>query len=267
MICPTSRATRLSQTPLEEGGRALAGDVDLGEARLVEERGALAAGAVLGADRGRPQPPRPAAGPKRLVAGRRVRLEPVGPLPARLLAERGAELDQARVGGREAQRPSGLPLVAGVLDVVVGRVDLERARERVVAARVVGAETARVHLPDVEARQPVDDPLGDELPHPARAGQAVRAEAGRDPEAGQLGGAEDELAVRGERLGPVDEPDDLGLAELRHPDERVRHQLLEPLPVLGEQLAVEVGGIPSSPHGAGWRSYPPMTRPPDSPRK
>ena len=26
-------------------------------------------------------------------------------------------------------------------------------------------------------------------------------------------------------------------------------------------------GIPSSDHGAGWRSYPPITSPPDSPRK
>ena len=32
-------------------------------------------------------------------------------------------------------------------------------------------------------------------------------------------------------------------------------------------LPLKSGGIPFSPHGAGWRSYPPMTRPPDSPRK
>src|SRR5438874_2610586 len=117
----------------------------------------------------------PATRPKRLVAGRGVWLEPVRPFPARLLAERGTERDQAGVGRREAKRPSGLPLVAWVLDVVVRRVDLQCARQRVVAACVVGAETARVHLPDVEPRQPVDDPLRDELSHPARACQPMRA--------------------------------------------------------------------------------------------
>src|SRR5206468_11303872 len=40
---------------LEEGGGALADDVDLREAGLVEERGGLARGAVLGTDRGRPE--------------------------------------------------------------------------------------------------------------------------------------------------------------------------------------------------------------------
>ena len=235
----------------QERRRALARNVDLREARLVEERRALTAGAVLGSDRGRPESSRPATRPKRLVAGRGVRLEPVRPFPARLLAERGTERDQAGVGGREAKRPSGLPLVAWVLDVVVRRVDLQCARQRVVAACVVGAETARVHLPDVEPRQPVDDPLRDELSHPARACQPMRAEPGRDPEAGQLRGAEDELAVRGKGFGAVDEPDHLGLAEPRHPHERIRHQLLEPLPILREQPAVEVVRDPVQPPRRG----------------
>src|SRR6185436_3578038 len=99
---------------------------------------------------------------QRLVAGHGVRLEPVGPFPARLLAERGTELDQPGIGGRETQRASGLPLVAAVLAVVVRRVDLARPRQRVVAARVVSAEPARVHLPAVEPRQPVDAPLREE---------------------------------------------------------------------------------------------------------
>ena len=58
----------------------------------VEERSRLAAGAVLRPDRGRPEPPGPAVGTERLVSGGGVRLEPVRPLPARLLAEHGAEL-------------------------------------------------------------------------------------------------------------------------------------------------------------------------------
>src|SRR5215210_5586050 len=133
---------------------------------------------MLGADRGRPEPACPATRPQRLVSGGRVGLEPVCPLPARFLAEGCAELLEPWVRGGEAQRPARLSLVARILDVVVGRVDLDGAGQRVVAAGVVAAEAARVHLPDVEARDAFDDPLGDELPHSAGAGEPVRAEPG-----------------------------------------------------------------------------------------
>ena len=199
--------------PLQELGRPVAADLELGERGEVEERRGLAAGTVLLADGGRPQLARPAARPQRLVTERRVGLEPVGPLPAGLLAERGAQLLELRVGGGEPQRPSGLPLVARVLDVVVGRVDLCGPCQRVLPARVVAAEAARVHLPHVEARQPLHDPLGHQPPHAARTRQPVGAEAGGHPEAADLGGPEDELAVRCERLGAVDQPHDLGVQQ------------------------------------------------------
>ena len=138
--------------PFEEPGRARSDDVELGEGRLVEEGSRFAAGTVLGADRRRPEPPCPAARAQRLVTAPRVRLEPVRALPAGLLAEDGAELLQPLVGGRKAQGSASLALVPGILDVVVGRVDLERAGQGVGLARIGGAETARVHLPDVEAR-------------------------------------------------------------------------------------------------------------------
>jgi hypothetical protein len=82
----------------------------------------------------------------------------------------------------------------------------------------------------------------------------VRAESGRDPEAPNVGGPEDELAVRSERLGAVDELDDLHLGERGNADERVLHELLEARPILLEQARVEVRGMPSSPHGAQFRS-------------
>ena len=226
--------------PLEQIRRALAGDLDLGERGLVEERSRLAAGAVLDADRRRPELARPPARAQPLLAARRVRLEPVRALPAGLLAERRTELLQARIGRREAQRPARLALVPRVLDVVVRGVDLGRAGERVGAAPVGGAEAARVHVPDVEARRPLDDPLRDELPHPAGAGEAVGAEARGDPEAAHVGRPEDELAVGRERLRPVDQPHDLHLLERRHPAEGVLEQRLEAGPVLLEQLAVEI---------------------------
>src|SRR5262249_162813 len=100
----------------EQLRRAGAGDLDLGERGLVEERGRLAAGAVLGVDRGRPEPAGPAAGPERLVAVRGVRIEPVRPLPARLPAEGGAQAQKRRVGpetgGRSATSSAAGPTAA-----------------------------------------------------------------------------------------------------------------------------------------------------------
>src|SRR5207302_11237224 len=83
--------------PLEEVGCLQARDLDLREGGLVEQRGRRAAGDVLGADRGRPEPAGPAPRPQRLVAVRRVRLEPVDTFPAGLLAEDRTELLRARV--------------------------------------------------------------------------------------------------------------------------------------------------------------------------
>src|SRR5207244_3154663 len=165
-----------------------------------------AAGPVLGLDRRRPQLAGPAARPQRLVAERGVGFEPVGPLPAGLLAERGAQLLQSGVHGREPQRAPGLPLVTGIPDVVVGGVDLDGAGQRVLPAGVVTPEAARIHLPDVEAGLALHDPFRQQAAHAAGAGEPVGAEAGRDPEAADLRRPEDELAVGRERLRTVDQP-------------------------------------------------------------
>src|SRR6185503_8213089 len=215
---------------LEEVGGAGPDHVDLGERRLVEDRRRLAAGAVLGSDRRGPDLARPASGPEALVAARRVRLEPVRALPARLLPEGRAELLEPRVGRREPERPPGEPLLARILDVVVRRVDLVRARQGVVAAPVMRPEPARIHLPDVEARDSLHDPFGDQAAHPARARKTMCAESGLHPEPTHVGLAEDEFTVWRECFGPVDEADDLRVLELGHPDDGVRHELVEALP-------------------------------------
>jgi len=145
------------------------------------------------------------------------------------------------MGGREAKRPAGLAFVAGVLDVVVGGIDLGRALEGVAAALELRAETTRVHLPGVEPRMALDDPLGHEPAHAARAGDAVGAEPGRHPEAVHFGGTEDELAVGRESLGPVDQLDDLGFSKVRHAFHGRLEKGCEPLPVRREQSVVEVG--------------------------
>ena len=133
---------------LEERDRARPDDLDLGERRLVEQAGRPPRRQRLGADRRRPVLAGPAARSERLVAGGGVRLEPVRALPAGLLAERRAEALEDRVGRRHPERPAGLALLVRVVDVVVGRVVLDRARQRVAPgfdrpARTAGCPSSR----------------------------------------------------------------------------------------------------------------------------
>ena len=145
--------------------------------------------------------------------------------------------------------------MAGVADVVVGLVDLARALQRVGGRAVVLAEAAHVHVPEVERRLARVDPLGHHLADAARAREPVRAEAGGDEEAAHVRLAEAELVVGRERLRPVDEPRDRDVVHRRDALAGVDGDLLEALPVLLEQAAVEVGGMRSTPasssdHGA-----------------
>src|ERR1700755_2589950 len=110
----------------------------------------------------------------------------MAPLPARFLAEGGAVLAVPEVGGGDAERPAGAALVGGVADVVVGLVGLADPLVGVGGGAVGGAEAADVHVPEVEARFAVGDPLGDDFADPARTGEPVGAEAGADEEARDL---------------------------------------------------------------------------------
>ena len=154
VIAPTSRATLLSQRCSRKSAAPAPETSIFANDVSSKSAAGLASGTVLGADRGRPEPPAQPRG--------RSDSSPAAAFGSNQFARSQPDFSpkaapsscEPRVGGGEAQRPPRLALVARVLDVVVGRVDLERARERVLAARVVPAETARVHLPRVEARPP-----------------------------------------------------------------------------------------------------------------
>ena len=244
VIAPMSRTTRLAQRRSSSAAAPspdtsiLANEVSSNSAAASRQ---ARCSAPIAGDQCLPAQPR---GRRPSSPAGAFELEPVRALPARFLAERGPELLQPAVGRGNAERPPGLSLVRGVLDVVVGRVDLLRPRERVLPAPVRGAEAARVHLPHVEARRSLDDPLGDELPIPPAPASpwAQKPAATQNPRTSAR--AEDELAVRGERLRPVDQLDDLQLLERRHPPDRVLEQRLEARPVLRQQLAVEIGRDP-----------------------
>src|SRR4029079_7522119 len=116
---------------------------------------------------------RPAARPQILVAPRDVDVEPVDTLPARLLAEAGAVARVPGIRRRDAQRAPGEAFLARVLDVVVGRVHLDRPRQREALRAVLTAEAADVHVPEIPFRLALGDPLRHDLADAARAREAM----------------------------------------------------------------------------------------------
>ena len=139
--------------------------------------------------------------------------------------------------GRPAWRSSN-----GVVDVVVGLVGLEHPLERVRGRAVLGAEAAHVHLPEVHAtaRPPAIHSAITLPTPPAPARPCAQKPAGHE-QAADLRLAEAELVVRREALGAVDHARDLHVLHLRHAPARVHDDLLEAVPVVLEQAAVEVG--------------------------
>jgi len=226
--------------PLEERARAGPIDLDLGERALIEQAGRTPCRDSLRTNRRRPV----LAGPTPRAGGLESRVlipgKPVRSLPAGFFAEDGTQLGESRVCGRQAQRPASLAFFVRIVDVVVGRVDLGGPSEREGLAPVLAAEPANVHLPQVELRLALDDPVGDLPADATGAGDPVGAQPGRDEEAANLRFAEDELVIRGERLRPVDHPAHPSVGDRGHPPDGPGHDLLEPRQVGREQLAVEV---------------------------
>src|SRR5207237_7548121 len=126
--------------------------------------------------------PRPPRRPLEPIHRCGVRLEPVRSLPARLLAEAGAELGQAPVGGGDPERPSRLALLVRIVDVVVGRVNLNGPDQRIVPIAIGVAEPPQVHLPDVETGLTLDDPFRHCPANAPRPRAPAGAGAGRDVE-------------------------------------------------------------------------------------
>ena len=174
----------------------------------------------------------------RLDTGRR---KPVRPFPAELAAETGAGRRKAFVERRRLYRSSRLVLLAWPSHGVMLAGRLGRALDKKLRIAVMSAETPDVHRPQVHRRFATDNPLRQRPPRPTVGRDAVSVETGADKIAGQFRRlAEDETAVRRERLRAVDELPDSGVFQRRHPARRLQKQALELIPVAVEQLKMKV---------------------------
>ena len=240
---PVSRATRFAHRPSRKSAAPWPETLELRERRLVEQRGRLAAGAVLGADRGRPELPGPATRPERLVACGRVRLEPVRALPARTSRRtrrraRGAAgwptrraagaRPRARDPGTSRRSTSRRSPSCGPACTRGERYAAPKRRESMCQTSSDGVPST-IHsatsfpIPPAPASPCAQKPAATQKPRTS-VGPRTNSPSGVNAS------------------GPLISSDDPHLLERRHTDDRVLHQLLEARPVLLEQLAVEVGG-------------------------
>src|SRR6266487_486246 len=105
-----------------------------------------------------------------------VGLEPIRSFPAKLFAERTTQIAQTIIGRRETQVATREALFAGIMDVVILGIGLNRTRRSVILTVVVGAEAAHIQPPHVPFGVTVDDPLCHHLANATRARQPMRAE-------------------------------------------------------------------------------------------
>ena len=165
---------------VEEGLRARSADLVLREAGELQQARALADGPSLPADGVEPVRPAEARPVLRLHARRG---KPVGSLPAVPRPEDRARAPEAVVEGARPRRTTRPPVVLRIDDRVLVLVDVDPPRDRV-ALRGVGPVAPRVHLPEVDRRLPLDDPLCEILPRPAGLGDP-EAQAAGEPDTGR----------------------------------------------------------------------------------
>src|SRR5207248_7246035 len=129
--------------------------------------------------------------------------------------------------------------------------NLDGADARVVPLPIGVTEPPQIHLPEVEARLPIDDPFRHRPAHPPGTGDPVGAESGRDKEPANARLAEDELVVGREGLRSIDQLDDIAVLERGDPLDGVLRKWFEARPVLREQTIVEIAGDAVEAPGGG----------------
>ncbi len=223
------------EDPLDQRQRLRAVHAQLGERGEIEERDALARGAVLRGHRAEPVLAAVGVGVLRALARRRV---PVRPLPAGGLAEAGA-------GGGEPVVQRDAPQPARRARLQEGPVHRVQAAQRLARACVQVARVAlgRREAADVERRRRPPSGRRSSIhsasarPAPGPRMMPWRVQAGRDEEPGDLGGlAQQEVAVGREALGRAQVVREARLPQRRHAHARLGERPCEVLEV-GLELA------------------------------
>ncbi len=195
---------------------------------------------MLGRDPGVPVLVTPAVLDARLPWRRR---EKIGALPTHLRTEAGATLLQLRVQRRAAKRPCALEFTVWPRHLVVHAEHLGDPIGQPAFVAVEARETADVDRPKIERRLAGDDPFGERLAGATAGRDSHRIEAAADIEVVDARRrTEDEVVVRSERLGAVVELLEPRGLERRHTDHRVVEQDLERVPVVAQELELEVFG-------------------------
>jgi len=215
-------------------------DQELGEGRHVEQADRLAHRLVLGGGVGEPVLALVAVGVCRLDA---LRGEPIGPLPARRLAEAGAARRQALVQRRGAHAAPGRRLVVGPVHGIELAEGFRRPLAQVARVVLERHHAADVDVGHVHRRVAPDDPLGDHLAGAAGRLDADRVEAGGDEEVAQFRRLAQVIAhVGGEALGPAEELAQAHALERRHPVHGAFQNRHEVIHVAGQLVEAEVLG-------------------------
>ena len=174
-----------------------------------------------------------------LLARRRV---PVRALPAHDLAEAGAARGEPVVQHALPHVARGRRLLEGPVHGVQPADHLHGARAQERGIGLKRRHAADVHVPEVHRRLAAHDPLRHRLAGARPRGDADRVEARGDEEVPALGRlAEVVAAVRREALRPVDVTAHRRRLDRGDADDRLLHQHLEVIPVLGQEREREVG--------------------------
>ena len=152
-----------------------------------------------------------------------------------------------------ADAPRALVLEAGVVDLIVVAVELDRPRIHEAPRVVVEGEAAHVQRPQIEARRSFDDPFRHHAARPAAGGDAVE-EARGDIGVVQLRRlSHDEIGIGGIGDRPVDELAHADLLKDRRAPCRQHRELLETVEIARQQLAGEILGDAGLAEGPGVR--------------
>ena len=219
--------------PLEHRERVGALETELAERGLVEEPDRFTHGAVL-VRRAR----KPVLATVAVAVGRfhpRLRV-PVGALPAHHDTEARATGREPIVQHARANAARGQRLQERPVHRVEGAHHLHRAVAQVARVALEWRHPPDVDVPEIHRRLAAHDPLGHRAARARSRRDADGVEAGRDEEVAALRSLAQEIAAVGrEALRPVDVTAHRRALERGNADQRLLHQDLKVLPVLGQQ--------------------------------